>query len=76
MEMFGGVKASRLSHQLRDAIRECGESRYALAKRIAVGQATLSRFMSGERGLRLDVIDGLAEVLDLELRPRLEGRRK
>jgi hypothetical protein len=59
-----------LSEQLRQAIRECGESRYALSKRTGIDQSTLTRFMSGERGLRLDVVDVLADVLGLELRPR------
>ena len=59
-----------LSEQLRQAIRDCGESRYALSKRTGIDQSTLTRFMSGERGLRLDVVDVLADVLGLELRPR------
>lgn len=65
-----------ISEQLRQAIRDCGESRYALSKRTGIDQSTLTRFMSGERGLRLDVVDVLAEALDLELRPKRarEGR--
>lgn len=59
-----------LSEQLRHAIRDCGESRYSLAKRTGIDQSTLTRFMSGERGLRLDVVDVLAESLGLELRPK------
>jgi hypothetical protein len=59
-----------LSEQLRQAIRDCGESRYALSKRTGIDQSTLTRFMSGERGLRLDVVDVLAEELGLELRPK------
>jgi transcriptional regulator with XRE-family HTH domain len=59
-----------LSERLRQAIRDCGESRYALSKRTGIDQSTLTRFMSGERGLRLDVVDVLAEALGLELRPK------
>ena len=66
--------AIALSEQLRQAIRDCGESRYALSKRTGIDQSTLTRFMSGERGLRLDVVDILAEALALELRPK--GSRK
>jgi hypothetical protein len=62
--------ATPISEQLRQAIRDCGESRYALSKRTGIDQSTLTRFMSGERGLRLDVVDVLAEALDLELRPK------
>ena len=63
-----------LSDQLRQAIQDCGESRYALSKRTGIDQSTLTRFMSGERGLRLDVVDILAEALGLELRPRRSHR--
>jgi transcriptional regulator with XRE-family HTH domain len=59
-----------LSEQLRQAIRDCGESRYALSKRTGIDQSTLTRFMSGERGLRLDVVEVLAEALGLELRSK------
>jgi transcriptional regulator with XRE-family HTH domain len=65
-----------LSEQLRQAIQDCGESRYALSKRTGIDQSTLTRFMSGERGLRLDVVDILAEALDLELRPKRSQRGK
>jgi transcriptional regulator with XRE-family HTH domain len=65
-----------LSEQLRQAIRDCGESRYSLAKRTGVDQSTLTRFMSGERGLRLDVVDVLAEALGLELGPKRSRGRK
>ena len=63
-----------LSEQLRQVIRDCGESRYSLARRTGIDQSTLTRFMSAERGLRLDVVDVLAEALGLELRPK--GSRK
>jgi hypothetical protein len=65
-----------LSEQLRQVIRNCGESRYALSKRTGIDQSTLTRFMSAERGLRLDVVDVLAEALSLELRPRKSRERE
>ena len=65
-----------LSEQLRQVIRNCGESRYALSKRTGIDQSTLTRFMSAERGLRLDVVDVLAEALGLELRPRKSRERE
>ena len=66
-----------LSEQLRQVIRDCGESRYSLARRTGIDQSTLTRFMSGERGLRLDVVDVLADVLGLELRSRkTRGKEK
>jgi transcriptional regulator with XRE-family HTH domain len=68
--------ATSISEQLRQAIRDCGESRYALSKRTGIDQSTLTRFMSGERGLRLDVVDILAEAFDFELRPKGSRRGK
>ena len=55
---------------LRRAIIESGLSRYAVSVRSGVDQATLSRFIAGKRGLNLDSIDKLVDVLDLEVRPR------
>jgi ribosome-binding protein aMBF1 (putative translation factor) len=53
--------------QLRQAINNSGMSRYRIAKTLGIGEATLSRFMSGERGLRLDVVEQLASLLKLRL---------
>ena len=41
------------SEELRRAVRECGMSRYAISVQTGIDQATLSRFMKGERGLSL-----------------------
>jgi transcriptional regulator with XRE-family HTH domain len=70
-----------ISDQLREAIRACGTTRYALARQLGISQSTLSRFVSGERGLTLDVVDKLADVLGLQIvvtvgraeRPRRRG---
>jgi transcriptional regulator with XRE-family HTH domain len=53
--------------QLRRAIRESELSRYALSRATGVDQGTLSKFMSGQRGLSLDSVDKLVEVLGLTL---------
>ena len=39
-------------------------SRYRICKELGVNQATLSRFMSRQRGLTLDMLDRLAALLD------------
>jgi hypothetical protein len=59
-------KASKVSEQLRDAILNCGETRYALAKRSGVGEPVLSKFMAGA-GLNLETIDKLCEALGMGL---------
>lgn len=72
-----------LSDQLREAIITCGTTRYALAQQLHISESALSRFVGGERGLTLEVIDKLADVLGLQListvqktrRPLPRGRR-
>ena len=60
---------------LRRAIEECGLSRYEIAKRSGVTQATLSRFMANG-GIKLDSVDKLLDVLDLEVRPKSKTKGK
>lgn len=59
--------AQAFSEQLRQAVRDCGTSRYALARQLSISESTLSRFLSGERGLTLDLLDRLANVLGLQI---------
>jgi transcriptional regulator with XRE-family HTH domain len=56
-----------LSDQVRLAIDTCGMSRYAIAKATGISQPTLSRFMSGERGLTTTALDTLADFLALNI---------
>jgi transcriptional regulator with XRE-family HTH domain len=58
------------SDQLRQAIRDCGMTRYAIFVKTGIDQGTLSKFIKGERGLSLAAIDKLMDVLGLEIRPR------
>jgi transcriptional regulator with XRE-family HTH domain len=60
-------KPLSLSEQVRRAIDAAGVTRYRIAKDLDISEATLSRFMSGERGLTLKVLDRLAEYLGLML---------
>ena len=57
----------KLSEQIRDAVESCGQTRYAIAKATGIHQATLSRFISGERGLPMTTLDKLADYLNLNL---------
>lgn len=59
-------KPTKIADRLRQAILDCGETRYALAKRSGVGEPVLCKFMAGA-GLRLESIDRLCEALGLEL---------
>lgn len=55
------------SDQIREAVDNCGQTRYAIWKATGIGQATLSRFMAGERGLPMKTLDVLAEYLGFRL---------
>jgi len=66
--MLHGVSKPRpLSDQLRAAVKHSTLSRYAICKAIALDQSAMSRFMRGERGLSLEVIDKLGLLLGLRL---------
>ena len=58
-------RSKAFDDQLRDIIRNCGQSRYEIAKATGLDQATLSKFMLGERGLSMKVLNALAEYLKL-----------
>jgi transcriptional regulator with XRE-family HTH domain len=63
------VKHKPVSEQLREAVRRAGCSQNAIARRAKLDRGALSRFMSGERGLRLDAVDALARELGMRLMP-------
>ena len=65
---MGGRRAkTKFSDQIRAAIENCGTSRYTIAQETNLSESTLSRFMSGSRGLSMTALDELAEYLDLEI---------
>lgn len=71
------AKPATISEQLRQAIRESGMSDSAVARAADLDKATMSRFLSGERGLRLESVDVLCVLLGLRLVPdRTRGKSK
>ena len=71
-------KRMKLSDQIRQAVDDCGMTRYRIAKETGISNATLSRFISGERGLPMKTLDVLAELLNLQIMvgKRPKGQRK
>jgi len=67
---------NKLSDQLRRAVDAAELSRYRIALEAEIDHATLSRFMNGKRGLSMDNMDRLAEVLALELVAKRPTRRR
>lgn len=62
------------SDQLREIVAECGIQPAEIARQTGIDKSTLSRFLSGERGLPMATLDTLAEFLRLEVR-LIEPRR-
>ena len=61
------AKRIKLSDQIRQAIDTCGLSRNRVCKGTGIDKATISRFMSGERGLPTPALDRLADFLGLNI---------
>jgi MoCo/4Fe-4S cofactor protein with predicted Tat translocation signal len=62
-----GSASGRLSQALRDALRSSDKSMYQIAQDAGVAQIVVSRFLSGERDIRMATADRLAEALGLTL---------
>ena len=56
-----------LSDELRQAIERSGVSRYSIWQQTGIDQGSLSKFMDGERGLGMESIDQIAELLGLHI---------
>ena len=71
-------KPVKLSKQVRQAIENCGKTRYQISQDTGIDQATLCRFMGGKGGLSIPVLDTLGEYLGLRLvadKPRAKKGR-
>ncbi len=61
------MKREPIPQRLRTAIKDAGKSIYRVAKDSGVAHPVILRFMSGERDIRLETAEKLAESLGLEL---------
>ena len=68
-------KRVSLSDELRQAVERSGLSRYAIWQQAGIDQGSMSKFMAGERGLTLESIDKLAELLGLHIVAKPERHR-
>lgn len=64
-----------VTDQLRRAVEECGQTRYAISKATGIPASVLSRFVAGGGGLRSENIDRLSAYLGLELRAKARKRK-
>ena len=60
---------NEIERQLREAIQASGKSLSQLGQVSGVDAGRLSRFMRGERGLNVEAVGRLCEVLGLHLAP-------
>jgi transcriptional regulator with XRE-family HTH domain len=69
--------AKPLSEQLKQAIAKSGMTRYEIAKRAGISEATLSRFFTGARpGLSFQALDRLGECLGLSIVSKRKRRKR
>ncbi|MCI0637962.1 MAG: helix-turn-helix domain-containing protein [Gemmataceae bacterium] len=62
-----GNASGRLSQALKDALKASNKSMYQIAQDAGVSQIVVSRFLAGERDIRMATADKLAEALGLKL---------
>ena len=62
----------KLTDQLRQAIDDCGLTRYRIAKETGISEATLSKFALRQRGLSNQAMDAVGEFLELKI---ITGRK-
>ena len=62
--------------QFRQAVLDSDMTRYEMSKQTGVDNASLSRFVHGERGLSEEALNSLGELLNLEIvvRKKQKGR--
>jgi hypothetical protein len=69
------MERKRFSDQIRDAVNASELSRYRICTEIKLSQPAMSRFMAGQGGLSMEVLDRLAELLEFELNVKRPSRR-
>ncbi len=62
--------------QIRQAVLDSELTRYEIGKRTGIHQASLSRFVHGERGLSDEAINSLGELLNLSIVVRKDRKGK
>ncbi len=66
---------TKLEEAIRKAIERSGQTQYRIAKETGIAQSALSRLLSGERGLKADAIERIADYLGLEIVIRPKRRK-
>ena len=64
---MGRKRTILLTDQLRQAIDDCGLTRYQIAKATGIDESALAKFYNGHRGLSMDALNALGEFLQLKI---------
>jgi transcriptional regulator with XRE-family HTH domain len=56
-----------MTDQLRQAIDDSGLTRYQIAKETGIDESALAKFYNGHRGLSMEALNALGEVLQLKI---------
>lgn len=64
---MGKRRSTTLSDQVKRAIDDSGESRYAIAKATGIDESALAKFYNGQRGITTDTLDRLGAYLGLRI---------
>ena len=57
----------KLTDQLRQAIDDCGLTRYEIAKQTGIDESALAKFYNGYRGLSMEALNALGVFLQLKI---------
>jgi transcriptional regulator with XRE-family HTH domain len=71
-------RTNLLTDQLRQAIDDCGLTRYEIAKQTGIDESAFAKFYNGHRGLSMEALNALAEFLQLTItlgrKPETKGK--
>ncbi|MCE5301935.1 MAG: helix-turn-helix transcriptional regulator [Planctomycetaceae bacterium] len=60
-------RTNLMTDQLRQAIDDCGLTRYEIAKQTGIDESALAKFYNGHRGLSMEALNALGEFLQLKI---------
>ncbi len=78
MAVMARKRTNQLTDQLRQAIDDCGLTRYEIAKQTGIDESALAKFYNGHRGLSMEALNALGEFLQLKItlgrKPETKGK--
>ncbi|MFQ5735053.1 MAG: helix-turn-helix domain-containing protein [Planctomycetaceae bacterium] len=69
-------KSNTLADQVRQAMDDSGLTRYRIAQETGIDASALGKFYHGQRGLSLDALERLFDLLGLRLAADKKPKRK